>query len=683
MATTYALPAMNGHGGHGHGHSHGRKSATERIPLRPTSTNGGLHINSGPISSDFLKHQVQHQPDNSRDVLYDSNQQSYNSNQQRPNSLQLPTPISFSTPTIARSKSMERRKSVGLPTHLRLERNGYGFPAPSSQQFPKIDEQVGKRFTSPVMHDLSLDLADNSSSKWMNVNEILNSILVPLPYVLASLAFTSLVATRASSDGLPLSSFAAPEVPVLLEISTMTSLTLLLVGLRGKIGIMSATGLDKRRRSLAGMEEVEKTQWTHMARRIAARFLTVGLPFYATSKLGGARVAVVILMALASNIMTVEEESTLLTQTKGWSMLLAQRRWTLVSTMLQLVLDLTGFTNSSAAVDIGLGYITLGIAVFVLPPCFLSSRPKVSVFTSTAPASESKTSAVLATPWEIPPQLEDHSSKVPAISPMICSPEDINLTFYSGIVVGTLRTIVFVFSGPSAGAPSQYQLAWSLLCAFATALALITVDPRSLRGNRNFGPILGLNFGFMIVQTFYGIMTGSLGLLSDSIHMFFDCLALVVGLCAAVMSKWPPSNRFPYGYGKMDTLAGFANGIFLMLISIEIVYEALERLAGGNQIHNLGELLTIIPMQVTSMKTTVHTMIILITTIHTTITLPTNMLITTIPTTTTAIMIIPLQDRTTHLTALMTIATYMIIFTRDQPRAPHSTPPYHQLPPNL
>ena len=536
MATTYALPAMNGHGGHGHGHSHGRKSATERIPLRPTSTNGGLHINSGPISSDFLKHQVQHQPDNSRDVLYDSNQQSYNSNQQRPNSLQLPTPISFSTPTIARSKSMERRKSVGLPTHLRLERNGYGFPAPSSQQFPKIDEQVGKRFTSPVMHDLSLDLADNSSSKWMNVNEILNSILVPLPYVLASLAFTSLVATRASSDGLPLSSFAAPEVPVLLEISTMTSLTLLLVGLRGKIGIMSATGLDKRRRSLAGMEEVEKTQWTHMARRIAARFLTVGLPFYATSKLGGARVAVVILMALASNIMTVEEESTLLTQTKGWSMLLAQRRWTLVSTMLQLVLDLTGFTNSSAAVDIGLGYITLGIAVFVLPPCFLSSRPKVSVFTSTAPASESKTSAVLATPWEIPPQLEDHSSKVPAISPMICSPEDINLTFYSGIVVGTLRTIVFVFSGPSAGAPSQYQLAWSLLCAFATALALITVDPRSLRGNRNFGPILGSVLSSLVLTTLRSEAWSSLAYQSIFISISFAATKLDTQSALTVLS---------------------------------------------------------------------------------------------------------------------------------------------------
>ncbi|KAI2894382.1 hypothetical protein CBS11852_4876 [Aspergillus niger] len=104
---------------------------------------------------------------------------------------------------------------------------------------------------------------------------------------------------------------------------------------------------------------------------------------------------------------------------------------------------------------------------------------------------------------------------------------------------------------------------------------------------------MSLNFAFMLVQLSYGFMTGSLGLLSDSIHMFFDCLALVVGLCAAVMSKWPPSSRFPYGYGKVDTLSGFANGIFLMIISIEIIYEAVERLSSGSQMHRLGELLAV------------------------------------------------------------------------------------------
>lgn len=72
----------------------------------------------------------------------------------------------------------------------------------------------------------------------------------------------------------------------------------------------------------------------------------------------------------------------------------------------------------------------------------------------------------------------------------------------------------------------------------------------------------------MIIQAFYGYVTDSLGLLSDSIHMFFDCVALLVGLLAAVMSKWPKSQRFPYGFGKVETLSGFANGILLMYVFI-------------------------------------------------------------------------------------------------------------------
>jgi zinc transporter 5/7 len=70
----------------------------------------------------------------------------------------------------------------------------------------------------------------------------------------------------------------------------------------------------------------------------------------------------------------------------------------------------------------------------------------------------------------------------------------------------------------------------------------------------------------MLVQFFYGFVTGSLGLLTDSIHMLFDCVGLAVGLAAAVMSKWPPTVEFPYGYAKIDTLSGFANGIFLMSV---------------------------------------------------------------------------------------------------------------------
>jgi zinc transporter 5/7 len=102
-----------------------------------------------------------------------------------------------------------------------------------------------------------------------------------------------------------------------------------------------------------------------------------------------------------------------------------------------------------------------------------------------------------------------------------------------------------------------------------------------------------LNLAFMVVQSTYGYLTGSLGLISDSIHMFFDCVALFVGICAVVMSKWPASVKFPYGYGKIDTLAGFANGVFLLLISVEIVYEAVERLFSGAEISRMNELLVV------------------------------------------------------------------------------------------
>lgn len=79
--------------------------------------------------------------------------------------------------------------------------------------------------------------------------------------------------------------------------------------------------------------------------------------------------------------------------------------------------------------------------------------------------------------------------------------------------------------------------------------------------------------------------------------MFFDCAALAMGLFASVMATWPSNDRFTYGcvvthllissrltvslpcrYSRVETLSGFANGLFLCLISIFIVFEAIQRL---------------------------------------------------------------------------------------------------------
>ncbi|KAJ3481156.1 hypothetical protein NLI96_g7856 [Meripilus lineatus] len=87
-----------------------------------------------------------------------------------------------------------------------------------------------------------------------------------------------------------------------------------------------------------------------------------------------------------------------------------------------------------------------------------------------------------------------------------------------------------------------------------------------------------LNMCYMLVQMLYGLWTNSLGLISDAIHMAFDCMAIGIGLVASVMAQWKPNERFTYGYTRIETLSGFSNGIFLILISVFIVFEAVQRL---------------------------------------------------------------------------------------------------------
>ena len=96
--------------------------------------------------------------------------------------------------------------------------------------------------------------------------------------------------------------------------------------------------------------------------------------------------------------------------------------------------------------------------------------------------------------------------------------------------------------------------------------------------SRRIFQFLCLNLAFMGVQLVWGVWTNSLGLISDAIHMFFDCAAIFMGLAASVMALWPTDERFPFGYTRVETLSGFANGLFLILISIFIVFEAIQRI---------------------------------------------------------------------------------------------------------
>jgi len=88
---------------------------------------------------------------------------------------------------------------------------------------------------------------------------------------------------------------------------------------------------------------------------------------------------------------------------------------------------------------------------------------------------------------------------------------------------------------------------------------------------------LCINLLFMFVEFFYGLWTNSLGLISDAFHMFFDSTALIIGLFASIVSQWKPNHTFSYGYGRVEVLSGFINGIFLLFVGGLVLKESLVR----------------------------------------------------------------------------------------------------------
>eukprot|EP00037_Helgoeca_nana_P012244 m.110899 g.110899 ORF g.110899 m.110899 type:complete len:465 (-) comp21337_c0_seq1:218-1612(-) len=95
--------------------------------------------------------------------------------------------------------------------------------------------------------------------------------------------------------------------------------------------------------------------------------------------------------------------------------------------------------------------------------------------------------------------------------------------------------------------------------------------------SRNIFLFLMINLSFAFVELFYGIWTNSLGLITDSFHMFFDCSALVAGLIASLIARWPANERYGFGYGRAQVIGGFINGLFLIFVAVFVVVEAIER----------------------------------------------------------------------------------------------------------
>src|SRR5579864_3220447 len=89
------------------------------------------------------------------------------------------------------------------------------------------------------------------------------------------------------------------------------------------------------------------------------------------------------------------------------------------------------------------------------------------------------------------------------------------------------------------------------------------------------------------VQALVVVLSGSVGLLSDTIHNASDALtALPIGL-AFVMGRRAPTTRYTYGFGRAEDLAGSAVVAVIALSAVAAAWEAINRLMHPHSVTHL------------------------------------------------------------------------------------------------
>jgi zinc transporter 5/7 len=512
----------------------------------------------------------------------------------------------------------------------------------------------------------------NPYSSSLSLAEVLTGILIPIPYILASAAYST-----PNTDFPPLSAYArlkqavpegkdiqdyhnAHHASSLLQACTLTSGTLLLIAILANIRA-SERGLDKRKSSNAGLT-TSAPLTLQSVRAMLTSTLRVGLPYFAAIQIGGLRVGLVLLVALASGLSCSDKHST------SFFASFSARPLTLAALGLCLLGDALGLTIYADLYHLATGYLALFLSIFVLHPPLPANGSSTSplIATSSDTTSTLYAGAILSLLtvgasiiFSIAPSVTPLSITFSTISMattaalvLFARPAHLRTNNKTGLALGCLLTAAtsFLFSpntwpgtvcnvaiaalsyvgvlydtsrshNHSHDHPHAHDTGHSHAHASAhahcnhhhghqhhthaetsifTSFLLARCRPGSLfhsilceRDSRRIAYFTCLNFGFMLIQAFYGWVSGSLGLLSDTVHMFFDCLALVIGLGAAVASKWPTSPEMPFGWGKLNVLAGFGNGIFLMLVSVEFIWEAVEGIMEGTELRHVEELLVV------------------------------------------------------------------------------------------
>ncbi len=85
-------------------------------------------------------------------------------------------------------------------------------------------------------------------------------------------------------------------------------------------------------------------------------------------------------------------------------------------------------------------------------------------------------------------------------------------------------------------------------------------------------------FATAVLQIIVFYFSRSVGLLADTIHNFGDAATAIPLGIAFLFSRLKPTKRFPFGYGRVEDLAGIAVVLTILISAVIAGYEAVQRI---------------------------------------------------------------------------------------------------------
>ena len=96
------------------------------------------------------------------------------------------------------------------------------------------------------------------------------------------------------------------------------------------------------------------------------------------------------------------------------------------------------------------------------------------------------------------------------------------------------------------------------------------------------------NSCLIVLKVAAGLITGSVGILSDAVHSLMDLIASLIAWASVRKADEPADASHRYGHEKLEDLAAGAQALLLLFGAAFIAVEAIRRLINGGQLGRIG-----------------------------------------------------------------------------------------------